>query len=116
VTAFEIGPTLRVESRAAWRQWLADHHADQQVIWLLSYKKSTGRQTVSYEEAVREALCFGWIDGQERSYDSDSFATRFTPRRPKSNWSESNRSRIKELVAQGLVTPAGLAALPSDLR
>lgn len=111
----EITETVRVGSRREWRDWLSAHHNGRKEIWLLSYKKSTGRQTVSYEEAVREALCFGWIDGQERSYDEESFVTRFTPRRTGSNWSASNRARVLELIEEGLMTGPGLAVLPPDL-
>jgi uncharacterized protein YdeI (YjbR/CyaY-like superfamily) len=111
----EMGETVRVNSRREWRGWLERHHAERREIWLLSYRKSTGRQTVAYEEAVREALCFGWVDGLERGYDEDSFALRFTPRRPRSNWSESNRARVRELLVAGLMTEAGRAVLPPDL-
>lgn len=74
------------------------------------YKKGTGKPSVSYEKAVQEALCFGWIDGMDKSLDAARYAQRFTPRKPGSNWSESNIARMKRLIADGKMTPAGLAA------
>jgi uncharacterized protein YdeI (YjbR/CyaY-like superfamily) len=104
--------SLRVADRAAWRQWLATHHDSESGIWLLFYKKHTGRGGVDYEGAVREALCFGWIDSVKRRVDDDSYAFKFTPRKPKSRWSDSNLRRYAELIEAGLLAPAGRATGP----
>lgn len=106
-----ITQTLEVENRADWRRWLSDHHATATEIWLLTYPPSSGRG-IPYLDSVEEALCFGWIDGIAKKYDAERTAQRFTPRRPKSNWTELNKERARRLIAQGLMTPAGYATLP----
>jgi uncharacterized protein YdeI (YjbR/CyaY-like superfamily) len=111
----EVGETLRVRSRAQWRAWLQRHHADRTEIWLVYYKKGSGKTGISYDDSVEEALCFGWVDGQIKGLDAISYAGRFTPRRPGSNWSASNRERIGRLLRQGLMTEAGKRVLPPDL-
>lgn len=108
----EIHPTLYVPDRAGWRQWLAEHHASAQAIWLVSYKAATGRPSVPYLHAVEEALCFGWIDGIAKRMDAERTAQRFTPRRPRSHWTELNKERARRLIAAGLMTDAGRAVLP----
>jgi len=108
----ELG-TLEVRTRRAWRAWLAAHHASSPGIWLVFYKQHTGRKSLSYEDAVREALCFGWIDSLVRRLDADRYAQKVTPRKPASNWSDSNRKRWAELKAAGLLAPAGIAAAPT---
>ena len=115
-TRVEIGETLLVHSRQEWREWLAQHHLDYKEIWLIYYKKTSGKTGITYEESVEEALCFGWIDGANKGIDQETYAGRFTPRRPKSPWSESNRERVTRLFLQGHMTEAGLAVLPPDLR
>src|SRR5204862_3587734 len=85
----------------AWRRWLARHYQDKREIWLVYYKKSSGKSGVSYDESVEEALAYGWIDGQTKSIDDVSYAGRFTPRKPNSNWSASNLARVKKLLAEG---------------
>jgi uncharacterized protein YdeI (YjbR/CyaY-like superfamily) len=112
----EIGETLLVTSAQEWRAWLAQHHADCKEIWLVYYKKTSGKTGISYEESVEEALCFGWIDGAIKGIDADTYAGRFTPRRPKSPWSASNRARVAHLLRDGRVTTAGLAVLPPAIR
>jgi uncharacterized protein YdeI (YjbR/CyaY-like superfamily) len=112
----EIGEKLVVRSRAEWRAWLKRHHGDRREIWLVYGKKGSGRPGISYEEAVQEALCFGWIDGMEKGIDAFTYAGRFTPRREKSNWSDSNRERVKKLLSEGRMAPAGIRILPADLR
>jgi uncharacterized protein YdeI (YjbR/CyaY-like superfamily) len=112
----EIGETLLVHSAQEWRAWLAQHHQDKKEIWLIYYKKISGRTGISYEESVEEALCFGWIDGTNKGIDKDTYAGRFTPRRAKSPWSESNRERVARLLRDGKMTEAGVAVLPLDLR
>ena len=111
----EIGKTLRVTKRAAWRRWLERNHARAPEIWLVLARKSSARASVSYDAAVEEALCFGWIDGIAKRIDDVYRAQRFSPRRPTSDWSDSNRRRLAQLLAQGLVAPAGLAAASSIL-
>lgn len=108
----EITETLSVSTRAAWRAWLKRHHASKSVIWLITYKKGTGKPRVEYADAVEEALCFGWIDSTTKTIDAERYAQRFTPRKKGSNWSESNLERIKRLVATGQMTPAGAVHLP----
>lgn len=106
--------TFYAKNRKEWRKWLEKYHATRDEIWLIRYKKITGISCVSYDESVEEALCFGWIDSTHRSRDEVSSAQRFSPRRPKSNWSPSNRLRAKRLIAQGYMTPAGRETLPPD--
>jgi uncharacterized protein YdeI (YjbR/CyaY-like superfamily) len=111
----EVGATVRVRSRAEWRKWLSRHHADRQEIWVIYYKKDSGKTGISYDDSVEEALCFGWVDGQTKGIDEISYAGRFTPRRPGSNWSPSNRERVRRLLRAGLMTEAGKRVLPADL-
>jgi uncharacterized protein YdeI (YjbR/CyaY-like superfamily) len=111
----EIGETLLVHSRHEWREWLAKHHRDRKEIWLVYYKKTSGKMGITYEESVEEALCFGWIDGAIKGIDQHTYAGRFTPRRAKSPWSDSNRARVARLLRDGHMTEAGLAILPADL-
>lgn len=110
----EIGETLLASSRQEWRAWLAQHHRDYKEIWLIYYKKTAGKTGITYEESVEEALCFGWIDGTNKGIDQETYAGRFTPRRPKSPWSDSNRKRVARLLREGRMTEAGLAVLPAD--
>ena len=95
------------KNRAHWRQWLEEHHADEEEVWVVFLKKHTGRANLSYGDAVEEALCFGWIDGVKRSIDEDRYMHRFSPRKPDSPWSSSNVARVKRLLAAGLMAPAG---------
>jgi uncharacterized protein YdeI (YjbR/CyaY-like superfamily) len=105
----EIGETFFAPTREAWRAWLAEHHAASAQIWLVLGKKDSGVQTVSLDEAVEEALCFGWIDSMGKGIDDRTHALRFSPRKPKSIWSQSNKDRAARLIAQGKMMPAGLA-------
>jgi uncharacterized protein YdeI (YjbR/CyaY-like superfamily) len=95
---------------AELRAWLERHHADRDELWVGLYKKASGRPSVTWPEVVDEALCFGWIDGVRRSLGPDSYVNRLTPRRPRSNWSAINIKRVGELIEEGRMTPAGLAA------
>ena len=110
----EIGETLYVTDREEFRHWLQENHAAKREIWLVQYKKATGKPSLPYLEAVEEAICFGWIDGFEKSMDSERYATRFTPRRPRSNWTETNKERARRMITAGRMTQAGRAALPPD--
>jgi len=105
--------TLRVQSRAQWRAWLRKHHATSPGVWFLFHKAHTGVKSVPYEDTVREALCFGWIDSLVKRLDHDRFVLKITPRKPTSKWSDLNRKRWAELEAAGLLTPAGRAAAPT---
>jgi uncharacterized protein YdeI (YjbR/CyaY-like superfamily) len=98
------------ESAAAFRAWLEEHHATETEVWLGQWKKHTGKPTVTWAEAVDEALCFGWIDGLLRRIDDDSHMQRFTPRKPTSNWSAVNIANVERLRAEGRMRPAGEAA------
>ncbi len=112
----EIGEKLLVRSRVEWRRWLIRNHADKGEIWLVYHKKSSGKGGITYDESVEEALCFGWIDGQTKSIDKDSYAGRFTPRRPGSPWSASNIDRATRLLDEGRMAEPGIAALPDALK
>ncbi len=102
-------PTIAFRDQPAFRTWLAEHHREQDGIWLKLAKKGSGISSVTYLEAVVVALCFGWIDGQARSVDETSYVQRFTPRRSRSKWSKINIGRVEALIAAGEMTPAGLA-------
>src|SRR6267142_713785 len=106
--------TLQVRSRRQWRAWLAKHHTSSPGVWLVFYKAHTGAKSMPYEDTVREALCFGWIDSLIKRLDDNRYALKVTPRKPTSKWSDINRRRWMELKAAGLLTSAGLAAAPSE--
>jgi uncharacterized protein YdeI (YjbR/CyaY-like superfamily) len=99
-------------TRADWRSWLAEHHDRETEIWLVYNKRHSGEPRVEYDDAVEEALCFGWIDSIVRTIDADRYAQKFTPRKAKSKWSESNRERFARMVREGKMMPAGLAKSP----
>jgi uncharacterized protein YdeI (YjbR/CyaY-like superfamily) len=102
-------PTLLFAGAAAWSAWLAENHTSAEGVWLQLAKKGSGVESVTYAEAVEEALCYGWIDGQSRKYDSVYWLQRFTPRRARSNWSQINVEKVEMLRAAGRMQPAGLA-------
>lgn len=106
----QLGETLYVKDRRAWRRWLEKHHKTAREIWLVYHTKASGKPTIPYNDAVEEALCFGWIDGQLQKHGPDSRAQRFTPRRPGSPMSEMNKERARRLIEQGKMTQAGLEA------
>lgn len=108
--------TVFARDRAQWRRWLASNCARRVEIWLVFYKKSAGKPGVTYEHAVEEALCFGWIDGVKKKLDEVSYVYRFTPRKSQSQWSKSNLQRMERLVAEGKVMPAGFQVYNSDQR
>jgi len=105
------GEEILVPNRAAFRGWLAEHHDTETAAWVILTKKGGSVTALTYEEAVLEALCFGWIDGQGRSRDAETTFIRFTPRGPKSKWSPSNVTRVALLDSEGLITEAGWAAI-----
>jgi uncharacterized protein YdeI (YjbR/CyaY-like superfamily) len=101
----------RFKSIEMWRDWLKTNHNTAEVIWIVIQKKASHKQGIRYEEAVLEAVAHGWIDGKMRRIDDDEFMQRFTPRRPDSIWSKSNKKRVEKLIKEGRMTPAGLAAV-----
>ncbi|MBC8152148.1 MAG: YdeI/OmpD-associated family protein [Bacteroidetes bacterium] len=96
------------ESRAAWRQWLAGNHATEKSVWLKIYKKTSVTPSVYYDEAVDEALCFGWVDSSIKKGDDQHYLQFFAKRNPKSNWSRVNKDKVARLIEGGLMTDAGL--------
>jgi uncharacterized protein YdeI (YjbR/CyaY-like superfamily) len=102
-------PIRPFKTAAAWRSWLEAHHANTDGLWLQLYKKASGVTTINYAEALDEALCFGWIDGQKKSYDELSFLQKFTPRRKASMWSKRNIEHVARLTEAGLLMPPGQA-------
>jgi uncharacterized protein YdeI (YjbR/CyaY-like superfamily) len=106
-------PTLDIRRRAEWRSWLRRNHASSPGVWLVFHKNHTGVESIPYEDAVREALCFGWIDGLIKRLDEERYARMFAPRRPGSRWSDINRRRWAKLRAEGRLARAGLQASPA---
>lgn len=104
----EAGGRRSMRSREQWRTWLAENHAAAKEIWLVFYKRHTGKSGLAYVEAVEEALCFGWIDGIVKRIDGEKHTIRFSPRRKNSIWSELNKQRVGRLIAAGRMTGAGL--------
>ncbi|MDX1421389.1 MAG: YdeI/OmpD-associated family protein [Rubricoccaceae bacterium] len=107
----DITETLYVPTRAAWRAWLAAHHAEASEIWLVWYRVHTGRPSVPYNDAVEEALCFGWIDSVRKGLDDERYAQRYTPRRAGSAYSQLNQERLARLLSAGQVHPSVAAGL-----
>jgi uncharacterized protein YdeI (YjbR/CyaY-like superfamily) len=103
-----ISKTLYVTNRDDWRTWLTKNHKTEKEIWLIYYKKHTGIPRISYDEAVEEALCLGWIDSLIQKIDEEKYAQKFTPRTNNNKWSESNINRMKKLIKEGRMTKAGL--------
>lgn len=91
-----------------WRQWLQEHHAQLTSVWLVYYRKSAASATLSYNEAVDEALCFGWIDSTRRTLDNERYMQLFSRRKPRSVWSKINKEKVRRLILEGRMTPAGL--------
>jgi len=96
----EISKTLHVTNRKDWRKWLREHYKTEREIWLVYYKKATGKPRIEYNDAVEEALCFGWIDSIVKSLDKDRSAQRFSPRKPGSKYSPANKERLRNLLKQ----------------
>lgn len=104
----EIKEKIYVKTREEWREWLEDNHHCQEGIWLVYYKKHTGKPRIPYEDAVEEALCFGWIDSIVKRVDEETYVQKFTPRRKRSVWSKLNKVRAIRLIKSGRMTPLGL--------
>ena len=100
--------TLCVDDRSQWRAWLEANSQRATEIWLVNFKKDSGRPSIAYEAAVEEAICFGWIDGKIKNIDQTRFARLFTPRKPKSKWSRANLGRAAKMIRQGMMTAAGM--------
>lgn len=98
-------------NRREWRSWLVEHHSSEKEVWLAYYKKHTGKATVTYNEAVEEAICFGWIDSIVKTIDEESYMQKYTPRRKKSIWSKLNRTRAEKMIQSGRMTSAGMALI-----
>lgn len=97
------------KSRASWRAWLESHHTQTEGVWLVSYKKATGKPRFMYEESVEEAICFGWIDSKVNKLDDERSMHWFAPRKAKTGWSKPNKERVERMLAVGLMHPAGLS-------
>lgn len=104
---------LDVPTRAAWREWLASHHDAEREVWLVFWKQHTGVASVTYEDAVEEALCYGWVDSLVRRVDDERYARKFTPRKAESAWSTSNRERYADLEKRGLLAGPGIERGPT---
>ncbi|MGV3526241.1 MAG: YdeI/OmpD-associated family protein [Candidatus Sericytochromatia bacterium] len=114
--SFQDEPILSFETPAQWRDWLAQHHGEHGPVWLRLAKKGQGLTTVSYAEALDEALCYGWIDSTKRKYDSASSIQRFSRRKPRSIWSQVNQGHVARLEAAGRMQEAGRAAVATAQR
>ncbi len=110
-----VQPILEVKSPRDFDRWLKKHGRTEWLLWVVLFKKSTGKQTVTFDHLLESALSYGWIDNQEKSLDAERYAIRFTPRRPGSTWSPRNREIARRLIAEGRMTAAGRATLPDDL-
>jgi uncharacterized protein YdeI (YjbR/CyaY-like superfamily) len=97
------------KTRAAWRLWLEEHHTRTEGVWLVSYKRATGKPRLEYEEAAEEAICFGWIDSKINKLDEERSMLWFSPRKVRTGWSKPNKERVKRMLAAGLMHPSGLA-------
>ncbi len=107
----EMSRHLYITSREDWRAWLEQHHSTTQEIWLVYYKKHTGKPTIPYDDAVEEALCYGWIDSRVKRIDDEKYTQKYTPRRKNSVWSKTNKARVAKMIQQGRMTDAGLAKI-----
>ncbi|MDD3940838.1 MAG: hypothetical protein GX625_15865 [Clostridiaceae bacterium] len=107
----KLGKTLYVNDRKKWHSWLLKHHKIESEIWLIYYYKGTGKPRISYDDAVMEALCYGWIDSIFKKIDKERFAQRFSPRKPKSELSQMNKERIRELIKEKKMTKWGMKAI-----
>ena len=112
MSSFDAGlREIHPKTRAGWRSWLKKNHARCDGVWLIYYRTSTGKRRLSWEAAVREALCFGWIDSKDKPIDDERYKQIFTPRKPRSVWSKVNKEHIAELIEADLMTDAGLRAV-----
>ena len=111
MSALDDAPLVHVEDRATWRAWLEANHATARGAWMVTWRARSGRAGLEYEAAVEEALCFGWVDSTGGRVDDERGKLYFAPRKPRSMWAATNKARVERLIAQGLMAPAGLAAI-----
>ncbi len=104
----KVTESIYLENRQQWREWLRKHNARKQGIWLIYFKKHTGKPSIPYNDAVEEALCYGWIDSTVRRIDEERYMQQFTPRNFKSNWSVPNVRRVEKLIRQRKMTKKGM--------
>ena len=109
-------PWVQPSDRASWRAWLVANHGSSNGVHLVTWRRATGRPTVTYDEAVEEALCVGWVDSKAGKLDADRATLWMSPRRPKSGWSRPNKVRVERLMAAGRMLPAGLAVIDEAKR
>jgi uncharacterized protein YdeI (YjbR/CyaY-like superfamily) len=107
----KITEKLHVTNRDDWRAWLSQNYDTEKEVWLIHYKRHTGKPRIPYDDAVEEALCFGWIDSLVKKIDDEKFAQKFTPRKRKSKWSEANKKRVRKMIKEGKMKKAGLAKI-----
>ncbi len=110
-----ITESLYVTERDDWRAWLEENHSTKREIWLIYYKKHSGKPRIPYDDAVEEAICFGWIDSIIQRIDDEKFAQKFTPRKNTRNWSDANKERVKKMIGQGKMTQTGLAKIDKSV-
>jgi uncharacterized protein YdeI (YjbR/CyaY-like superfamily) len=115
MSPMDVSQAVPVEEAGEFDRWLRRHGATERERMVAIFKKASGRQTVTFDELLDVALCHGWVDTQTKSIDEQRYAIRFVARRAGSNWSASNRERVRRLLAEGRMTPAGEALLPPDL-
>ncbi len=111
MSAHDDAPLVHADDRATWRAWLESNHATSRGAWLVTWRARSGHQRLDYEAAIEEALCFGWVDSTGGAFDADRGRLYFSPRKPRSPWAASNKARIERLIADGRMSPAGLAAI-----
>ncbi len=110
-TTVKLGDVLELANRSEWRKWLSRNYRSAKEIWLVYYRKGSGKERIPYNDAVEEALCFGWIDSIVRSIDETRFAQRFSPRNPKTPYSPANQERLRKLISAGKVNKSVLAGM-----
>ncbi len=115
MSPLDTGRAIEIASAQEFAHWLRTSSVGEKDVVVAIYKKASGKQTVTFDALLETALCHGWVDTQTKSIDDQRYAIRFLPRRPGSNWSETNRRIAKRLLAEGRFTPAGRAVLPDDL-
>ena len=108
--------SVHPKTRREWRAWLEKNHAQTEGVWLVTYKKATGKPRLEYDESVEEALCFGWVDSKPGKLDDERSMLYFAPRKPGSNWSKPNKDRVARLLEAGLMRPAGLEKVEAAKR
>ncbi len=111
MSALDDAEIVHFDDRESWRGWLAANHGAARGVWLVTWRPRSGRPSLSYDEAVEEALCFGWVDSTSAKFDEDRGKQYYSPRKARSPWAATNKVRVERLIAQGRMTPAGLAVI-----